>query len=312
LRPMPTIVISYRRSDSSAIAGRIFDRLAAHFGDDSVFMDVDNIPVGVDFRSHIDETLHRSDILVAVIGVNWLGHAAAGSSRLQEKADPVRVEIETAVARKIRIIPVLVDGAKMPDATELPAEFGNFAYLNAAEVATGRDFRAHMERLIEAINRTMAAPTGTAAARAISLRAGAHHPKAPQHSWRVDITEYFVMPLILLLVAHHMIVNAFNLDTKYLWIASAVVPCACGFALYWFASRSTGTAIGFAIALGIVSVAGMTLSQSLNSGDPIMPQSRFEWLDNINFVAVITFSFLVGHALGRGLRRIAARQAINL
>jgi hypothetical protein len=170
LRPMPTIAISYRRSDSSAIAGRIFDRLAAHFGDDSVFMDVDNIPVGVDFRSHIDETLHRTDILLAVIGVNWLGHAAAGSSRLQEKADPVRVEIETAVARKIRIIPVLVDGAKMPDATELPAEFGNFAYLNAAEVATGRDFRAHMERLIDAINRTMAAPTGTSLRQAHTIR----------------------------------------------------------------------------------------------------------------------------------------------
>jgi hypothetical protein len=309
---MPTIAISYRRSDSSAIAGRIFDRLTAHFGDDSVFMDVDNIPVGVDFRSHIDETLHRTDILLAVIGVNWLGHAAAGSSRLQEKADPVRVEIETAVARKIRIIPVLVDGAKMPDATELPAEFGNFAYLNAAEVATGRDFRAQMERLIDEINRTMAAPTGTAAARAVSPHSGAHHPQALQPSWKVDFTEYFVLPLIVLLVAHHMIVNAFNLDTKYLWIASAAVPCAFGFTLFWFASRPTGAAIGFAIALGIVGVAGMTLSQSLNSGDPIMPQSRFEWLDNVNFVAVITFSFLAGHALGRGLRRIAARKVIKL
>jgi TIR domain len=309
---MPTIAISYRRSDSSAIAGRIFDRLTAHFGDDSVFMDVDNIPVGVDFRSQIDETLHRTDVLLAVIGVNWLSRDSAGLSRLQEKTDPVRVEIETAVARKIHIIPVLVDGAKMPDAAELPAEFGNFAYLNAAEVATGRDFRSQMERLIDAINRTMAAPTGTAAARAISPQSGAHHPKAPQHSWKVDFTEYFVMPLILLLVAHHMIVNAFNLDTKYLWIASAVVPCAFGFALFWLANRRTGAAIGFAIALGIVGVAGMTLSQSLNSGDPIMPQSRFEWLDNINFVAVITFSFLAGHALGRGLRGIAARKVINL
>jgi TIR domain len=309
---MPTIAISYRRSDSSAIAGRIFDRLTTHFGDDAVFMDVDNIPVGVDYRSHIDKTLRRTDVLLAVIGVNWLSHDSAGLSRLQEKTDPVRVEIETAVGHKIRIIPVLVDGAKMPDAAALPAEFDNFAYLNAAEVATGRDFRVHMEQLIDAINQTMAAPTGTAAARAVSPGAGAHHPRAQQHSWKVDITEYFVMPLILLLVTHHMIVNAFNLDTKYLWIASAVAPCAFGFALYWFASRSTGTAIGFAIALGIVSVAGMTLSQSLNSGDPIMPQSRFEWLDNINFVAVITFSFLIGHALGRGLRRIAARKAINL
>jgi hypothetical protein len=309
---MPTIAISYRRSDSSAIAGRIFDRLTAHFGEDSVFMDVDNIPVGVDFRSHIDETLHRTDVLIAVIGINWLSHDSTGLSRLQEKADPVRAEIETAVARKIHIIPVLVDGAKMPAAAELPAEFGNFAYLNAAEVATGRDFRSQMDRLIDAINRTMAASTGTAGAHAVSPQSAVHHPKGPQHSWKVDFTEYFVMPLILLLVAHHMIVNALNLDTKYLWIASAALPCAFGFALFWLANRRTGAAIGIAIALGIVGVAGMTVSQSLNSGDPIMPQSRFEWLDNINFAAVITFSFLAGHALGRGLRRIAARKVINL
>ena len=308
---MPTIAISYRRSDSSAIAGRIFDRLTAHFGDESVFMDVDNIPVGVDFRSRIDETLHRTDVLIAVIGTNWLSHNPAGLSRLQEKTDPVRVEIETAVARKIHIIPVLVDGAKMPDAAELPTEFGNFAYLNAAEVATGRDFRSQMERLIDAINRTIAAPNGTAPAHAVSPQSSAHHPKGPQHSWKVDFTEYFVMPLILLLVVHHLIVNAFNLDTKYLWIASAAIPCAFGFALFWLARRPIGAAIAIAIALGIVSVAGMTVSQSLNSGDPIMPQSRFEWSDNINFAAVITFSFLVGHALARGLRT-AARKVINL
>jgi hypothetical protein len=309
---MPTITISYRRSDSSAITGRIFDRLIAHFGDDSVFMDVDNIPVGVDFRSHIDETLRRTDVLLAVIGVNWLSHDSAGLSRLQEKTDPVRSEIEKAVARKIRIIPVLVDGARMPDAAQLPAEFGNFAYLNAAEVATGRDFRFQMERLIDAINQTIAAPSGAAAARAASPQSGAHRPRDLQPSWKVDFTKYFVMPLILLLVAHHFIVNAFNLDTRYLWIASAAVPCAFGFALFWLAGRPTGAAIGFAIALGIAGVAGMTLSQSLNSGDPILPQSRFEWLDNINFVAVITFSFLAGHALGRGARRMAARKAINV
>ena len=216
---MPTIAISYRRSDSSAIAGRIFDRLTAHYGEHSVFMDIDNIPFGIDFRAHIQETLQRTDVLVAVIGVNWLGANATGEARMQEKTDPVRVEIETAIERKTPIIPVLVDGAKMPDGTDLPPDFGNFAYLNAAEVATGRDFRSHMERLIGAIDRTMAAEPGMQAPR---WRSGgtqadiADIKQALRQNWLTDTLRYFVVPLVLLLVAHHVIVNALDLDTAYL------------------------------------------------------------------------------------------------
>jgi hypothetical protein len=65
---MSQIVISYRRADSDAIAGRMRDRLANHFGENSVFMDIDSIPIGMDFRQHIQDTLARCDILIAVIG----------------------------------------------------------------------------------------------------------------------------------------------------------------------------------------------------------------------------------------------------
>ena len=82
---MPTILISYRRSDSSAIAGRIFDRLSHHYGEDSVFMDVDSIPIGIDFRNHIQDTLLRTDILLAVIGTNWLGRGADGVVRMEAR-----------------------------------------------------------------------------------------------------------------------------------------------------------------------------------------------------------------------------------
>ena len=144
---MPRIAISYRRSDLAAIAGRIFDWLGERYGEDSVFMDIDKIPFGTDFRSHIREVLLRTDVLIAVVGANWLSHNDTGASRIQDAIDPVRVEIETALERKIAIIPVLVDGAKMPGSGELPATFGNFAYLNAPEISSGRDFRLHMERL---------------------------------------------------------------------------------------------------------------------------------------------------------------------
>jgi TIR domain len=149
---MSKIIISYRRADSAATAGRIFDRLAGHYGDDAVFMDVDKIPFGTDFREHIRKVLAGGDILLAVIGPNWLGKAADGTSRIKDEADPVRVEIETALRQKTRIIPILVEGASMPGVADLPEGLRDLAYLNAAPVDVGRDFRAHMERVIRSID----------------------------------------------------------------------------------------------------------------------------------------------------------------
>ena len=94
---MPTIVISYRRTDSSAVAGRIFDRLIAHYDEESVFLDIDNIPFGIDFRAHIQQTLQGADVVLAIIGANWLGVSPGGGTRMCEPTDPVRIEIETAL-----------------------------------------------------------------------------------------------------------------------------------------------------------------------------------------------------------------------
>ena len=154
---MSRIIISYRRADSAATAGRIFDRLTSHYGDDAVFMDVDKIPFGTDFRQHIRKVLADSDVLLAVIGPSWLGKASDGTSRIKDEADPVRVEIETALRQKTRIIPVLVDGADMPSIADLPDALRDFAYLNAAPIDVGRDFRAHMERLIRSIDEMLGA-----------------------------------------------------------------------------------------------------------------------------------------------------------
>jgi hypothetical protein len=299
---MPKILISYRRADSSAIAGRIADRLSHHYGEHSVFMDVDSIPIGIDFRTHIDETLQQADVVLAVIGRNWLGQDAVGAVRMSEKTDAVRVEVETALRNKIRIIPVLVDGAKMPASSELPVEFGDFAFLNAAEVATGRDFRSHMDRLIGAIDGSAGADTRGPS----SVMAESREPV--QTSWLTDELRYFGVPFVLLLVAHHLIVNEFDLRTEYLWAACIGVPFLSGFALLWVARRSAGPAFAFAIALGIISVVAMTISESLNSGDPIVPQNRYEWLDNINFAVAIALSFLAGHAVARVLRAVLNRK----
>lgn len=163
---MSKIIISYRRADSAAIAGRIRDRLVGRYGDGSIFMDVENIPLGSDFRTHIREVLLQSDALIAIIGPDWLGAAAAGGSRVQNETDPVRIEIETALKGGIPLIPVLVSNAHMPDAADLPESLRNFAFLNAAEVDSGRDFHQHMDRLVQGLDSLIEKRSGQAAAAA--------------------------------------------------------------------------------------------------------------------------------------------------
>jgi TIR domain len=162
---MSKIVVSYRRVDSQAIAGRMTDRLIAQFGEPSVFMDVDNIPFGTDFRHHIQSVLAQAQVLIAVVGPEWLGVSADGNSRIQEEEDPVRVEIETAMRLEIKIIPVLVNGASMPNAAALPESLKRFAFLNAAPLDSGRDFRPHMDRLAKSIEDLLARQSGAAAAK---------------------------------------------------------------------------------------------------------------------------------------------------
>jgi len=100
------IAISYRREDSAPIPGRIYDRLQAVFGRDRVFMDLDSIPFGVDFRTHISESLSRCDTLLVVLGPHWLGVSADGSRRIDDPTDFVRLEVAQALARDIRVIPL--------------------------------------------------------------------------------------------------------------------------------------------------------------------------------------------------------------
>jgi hypothetical protein len=154
---MPTkILVSYRRSDSAAITGRIFDRLVSHYGKQSVFMDVDDIPLGVDFREHIRTALLSSDALIVVVGQRWLGGEGA-SARINDETDPVRVEVEAAIKNNIPVIPLLVEGAKMPKASDLPGSLHEFSYRNAAEIDAGRDFHSHVNRLIASIDQILKA-----------------------------------------------------------------------------------------------------------------------------------------------------------
>ena len=149
---LPKIFLSYRREDSADIVGRVYDRLESDFGRGQVFLDIDKIPRGIDFRKHITESITACDVLLAVIGKLWLGKSAR-QSRLNNDDDFVRVELETALRYNIPIIPVLVSNASMPVPADMPESLRPIAYLNAAVLDSGRDFQAHMQRLIDDIEK---------------------------------------------------------------------------------------------------------------------------------------------------------------
>ena len=140
---MPSkIVLSYRRSDSDVITGRIRDNLANYYGEDAVFMDIDSIPLGFDYRKQMKDVLVENKVLIAVIGPKWLG-GSGKDARINENNDPVRIELETALQQGMPIIPVLVSGATIPKAADLPSSLQGLCYINAGEVDGGRDFRQH-------------------------------------------------------------------------------------------------------------------------------------------------------------------------
>jgi hypothetical protein len=170
-------------------------------------------------------------------------------------------------------------------------------------VATGREFRNQMDRLIAAIERAV---TGTPIPRSWTPAAG--RGSSPPRIWFRNVLSHLSTPLVLILVAHHIIINAFDLNVAYLWVASAVVPFIFGFVFFRASGGGAGAAFAFATALGITAAVGMTVSQTLNSGDPVLPQNRYEWRDNIQFMVGITLSFLAGHALARGLRAARSRK----
>lgn len=178
---MAKIVISYRRADTEAVTGRIRDRLVGHYGSDSVFMDIDSIPFGIDFRDYIKEALDQTDALLAIMGKQWLGPSGSGPSRIMEETDPVRIEVETALARGIAVIPVLIDDATMPQPADLPDGLKNLAYRNAAYVDSGRDFHLHMDRIIRSMDKLLGKVEGARAPEAAvaGQAAPAPPPSAP-------------------------------------------------------------------------------------------------------------------------------------
>jgi hypothetical protein len=142
------VFISYRRDHDDALAGRIRDRMRESMPDWNVFLDVNSIRAGVDFRKAIDEQLAKSSVFLPLIGKRWLEEIDA---RL-EGEDHVRYEIKSALERQetLKIIPLLVNDARMPGLQALPGDIARLASLNAARIGR-EDFDGGFARLVKEI-----------------------------------------------------------------------------------------------------------------------------------------------------------------
>lgn len=147
---MSQIFLSYRRAEHPALIGRIYDRLTSEFGQNSVFLDVDSIPLGIDFEPYLKQQISKCDVFVAIVGKEWL----ARIDRLHRKDDFIRIEIEGALQFKKPIIPLLVD-TEMPRIGELPVELNAFLSRNGMKLDPGQGFHNNMARFIAEVSKTI-------------------------------------------------------------------------------------------------------------------------------------------------------------
>lgn len=149
---MPRVFTCYRRQDSAGWAGRIYDGLVKELGEDSVFIDVATLRPGEDFDEVIRSTIAACDAFVAVMGPTWATCTGDdGQRRLDDPGDYIRREVAEALGSDIKVVPVLVGGAKMPRARDLPPDVAPIARRHALEVGDGR-FHADMRRLLRAVD----------------------------------------------------------------------------------------------------------------------------------------------------------------
>lgn len=152
------IFICYRRGDSAGYAGRLYDRLKARFGADRIFMDIGAIDLGTDFVEEIEKAVSSCKVQIVLIGRRWLNAKdSQGNRRLDKPEDFVRLEIESALRRKIRVIPALVSGAIMPSSTDLPESLKSLSRRQGIEIDHA-SFDDDVARLIKTLERILGEP----------------------------------------------------------------------------------------------------------------------------------------------------------
>ena len=147
---MAKVFLSYRRQDTQHAAGRLYDRLVDQLGAGSIFMDVDGVDPGVDFVSRIEEAVSSARVMLVLIGSNWLGKGDDGTRRIDQHNDFVRLEVANGLQHGLTVIPVLVEGASMPEVDALPPPLEPL-WRRHALTLQHVSFQADAAKIIEAI-----------------------------------------------------------------------------------------------------------------------------------------------------------------
>lgn len=176
-----SVFLSYRRADRADLVERLYDHLEQHFGRERVFIDIDGIPAGTDFVTHIEHMLGKCGVLLAALGPRWLEEIEARAHAVTDgtQLDFVRVEIERALARGTPVLPVLLGDARMPAAARLPESLAAVARLQAIHLRSGPDFRTDVARIISAVESLVGEP---------AKRPAAARPADAPHTLRIPLS----------------------------------------------------------------------------------------------------------------------------
>ncbi len=216
------IFISYRRDDTEGEAGRLYDDLVRTFSENSVFMDVAGINPGMDFRKAIDDNVAGCGVLLAMIGPTWATITSSeGQRRLDDSNDFVRLEIASALARNVAVIPVLVHDARMPHASQLPDNLKDLSYRNSVEITHAR-WNSDVQLLIEALCQYVGASKATSE-EPVHATVAVQLPPANPPASEPDIARKSKTPLI-----------------AGIGVAAVLIIAAIAF----FASRGSGSSSG--------------------------------------------------------------------
>jgi hypothetical protein len=267
--PEPKVFISYRREETAAHAGRLYDSMAAEFGDANVFMDVDLAP-GIDFVERITNAVSACHVLIVVMGPRWATVTDEdGGIRIADAEDFVRLEVGTALRRDdVTVIPVLVSGARMPDGDDLPSDVRPLTRRNALELTDGRwrdDVRRLLGRLEELLAGTTAihetvVPHGNGGAAAEPAAAAAARPAPRVSPVRIVVEGILVAAVIGLVaggLANALPDNLSNPD-QVLKRMATWMPVALGIAIWLtvrFGQRSIARNMLLALGIGAVASA---------------------------------------------------------
>ncbi len=155
-----TIFLSYRRKDTASAAGRLHDYLEREFGADMVFKDIHDIGLGTDFRKVLSKTLMDCKVVLALIGDRYVSLTdAEGNIRIMNPNDYVNIEVSTALAFKDQklVIPILINGARMPKRDQIPKSMETLTWQNAKKLSNDY-WKTDIERLVKAIREYLHLP----------------------------------------------------------------------------------------------------------------------------------------------------------